>query len=696
MLYRFARGIASAKPLRLLDVSARRFSAAVQFDRQQIIAEALRRNVDKRTEFETELMLEKDMPDVQIPHHLKIKPRDNIETRKMKLKQQFYYSHHQKYSYIDDIYVKKGWLSQELIDSRRAYVKAQMSKAAGAHGVPEISLDKLAAIQSQFEIPAELKINDGDSIEIKRTKALGQIQSYIERTSNAIDSFPKATEHLKELKDAHMKLSFAKDEDIEMFLLENESRLKEEETSYESLADFMKANTHRMLDVMEAQMKDPLHQQIQHKPLDMLGLIKSGSIDAIDDQLQLLTRLQKKRLEEYTLRYGAMPDDKELQAQWEAEVKRQSEYDAKALREDGEISAVEAKLDTSATKDPSKKVDPNVIPDPIFIPDKYKWDNIAEGLDYDEKAADLADIEADKMMWESNGAHPLFKKSMMGELTEEEADIFAAWQDSEEGKAFERKQEDEMNEMVNKMEVERTKKAEVDPKAEMAKKELMEEYKARQKEGFRVVTDENDENAFFQSRNANGEGGESFIIPQFPEGQGPAPPTPDLKKYQHLKNLPYEEFDEPPTEFETYIMDEFAREQQRAEAREKGVTLFPRIPVPNGPEEKSWVKKALLLYRIRAIRVHIDNLRKTRKQEEQRRYRDLDLLPHDIDDPANPWKLKLYDECKVRLSNQGLWTTKQKEDFLRLLHHSLTAKTTPKQNRYTLDMKNYNNKTGEN
>lgn len=169
-----------------------------------------------------------------------------------------------------------------------------------------------------------------------------------------------------------------------------------------------------------------------------------------------------------------------------------------------------------------------------------------------------------------------------------------------------------------------------------------------------------------------------------PSSEGPAPPKVDLSKYKHLKDLPYDRFEDPPTEFEIYIMDEFARQQQREEAKEKGITLFPRIPVPRGPQEESWVKKALLLFRIRAIRVYIDNLKKSKKQQDQREYRDLDLLDHEIVDPENPWKLELYEECKLRLSNTGLWTTAQKEEFLRILHHALTAPTKERLKRYTL------------
>lgn len=601
----------------------RKFSAINQEDRDSLIAEAFKVNVEKKQIHDTELFLEKDLPDIQLPHNVKLRPRDSLDTRKWKLKQQFYYEQHQKFGYVDDILVKKGWLSGEMLTARRAFVDEQMSRPASSRDPSVVDVDKLMEVQAKYEVAEELKINEEDSVEVKKKKAMGQLQSYIEQTQQAIDEFPDATEHLKELRIAHKKLANATEEEVELFLIEKEDQLKEE-TKYSSLEEFMRENTHRMMDVMEQQMNDPLNAAIKHQPLEQLGLIKQGAIDAIDDQLTMLVALQKKRMEEYTLRFGAMPEDEELEAAWEREADRQHRYDLTKMEEVKSVAASEKKLDEDAEALAEEAAR-----------EKVAEEKIAEGGENVELGEEGAEEETIPQSVAT-------KKKTAEDIEAFQEEVMAGMPSGTEGEA-----------------------------------EVVEE-------STRVSLDDDSdsEEEFLEEDDIGTELLDKMLHLSY---EGPAPPKIDLSKYTHLKDLPYDQFEEAPTEFETYIMDEFAREQQRTEAKNTGVTLFPRIPVPSGPQETSWVKKALLLYRIRAMRVYIDNLHKRKKQEQQRQWRDLDLLPTDLDDPDHPWKLELYDECKLRLNNTGLWTTQQKEDFLRTLHHMLSRPVKEKGQQYTLN-----------
>lgn len=647
----------------------RNFSLSTQSDRESLIAEALDRNSYRKEQYEQELLLEKDMPDVELPHHVKILPRDDVATRTWKIRQQLYYSNHQKFDYHDNIQVKKGWMSEDLLNARREFVKEMFAKPRYDTGIPDVSMDKLVELQDRYDTPEDLKINDDDTPDEKKTKALAQLQRYIDQTSQAIAEFPDASEHLKELKAVQRKMVTVDAEEIELFLMENEGRIKEEETEYKNLDEFMKANTHRMMDVMEAQMKDPLHSQIKHKPLDVLGLIKKGAIDAIDDQLKLLTKMQKKRLEEYTLRFGAMPNDEELQAQFTAETERQLAYEAELTQQDQAIQEQEELLDKeSEAAAEEKQEEAELSAEEQQQADARREENLKQ----QEAWAGLAKMNASD-----------FEDAVAGGARKGESPFeYAARIGNEEWRAYE--------EALEKGEsTERFAGLLGNPRALMSDISELEEDEKHlwgpvsddEDEPFRASSEEGENNSESSSESSADDVPE---IPTGPSSEGPAPPKVDLSKYKHLKDLPYDRFEDPPTEFEIYIMDEFARQQQREEAKEKGITLFPRIPVPRGPQEESWVKKALLLFRIRAIRVYIDNLKKSKKQQDQREYRDLDLLDHEIVDPENPWKLELYEECKLRLSNTGLWTTAQKEEFLRILHHALTAPTKERLKRYTL------------
>lgn len=48
--------------------------------------------------------------------------------------------------------------------------------------------------------------------------------------------------------------------------------------------------------------------------------------------------------------YGAMPDDKQLEQEWEAELERQYKYDLKVMKKTNFITAAEEKLDKAAEK----------------------------------------------------------------------------------------------------------------------------------------------------------------------------------------------------------------------------------------------------------------------------------------------------------------------------------------------------------
>jgi len=586
---------------------ARSFCALGQADRSSLIAEALTQNVDRKATYEAELSLEKDLPDVDLPHRVKLRARDSIPTRKWKMKQQFYYSNHQKFGYLDDMLVKKGWLSAELLATRRKFVEEQLAKPAAPTGPSEVTLGKLLEVQDKFETSEELKINEEDSLAVKKTKAMGQIQAYIEQTQTGLDQFPDANVTLKELRNTHRKLASCKEENIEEILLEYEKEL-EQETEYENVADFMKKNTHRMMDLFEQQANDPLNQKIKHKPLDTLGLIKQGSIDAIDDQLNLLYKVQKQRLEEFKTRYGQMPDDKEYDAQIEAEIKRQEDYDAKVTLELSNVEVEESKLDNDAVTEENKG-ETKEVEEEESEELKLQANTFFDEMDFSHQPEERTDIkEGDDSAF---SAEQLAELAVLEKEYDEEPDPpteIPQTQKYEEDPADTAVAASNVEDIIDEL------PEDVDAQA-AAMMDAMSDPDESQEgdESFAVVTDSDDDGRLFETRSASGEGGERFMEPQFPKDSGPAPPKVDLSKYQHLKHLPYDEFIDPPTEFEAMIMDEFAREEQRDNAAQNGITLFPRIPVPAGPTDKSWIKKALLLYRIRAIRVHIENLKKQKK-----------------------------------------------------------------------------------
>lgn len=148
----------------------------------------------------------------------------------------------------------------------------------------------------------------------------------------------------------------------------------------------------------------------------------------------------------------------------------------------------------------------------------------------------------------------------------------------------------------------------------------------------------------------------------------------ELAKYDHLRDVDYASFEDPPDDFETRLMDAFAAQREKRQAKKEDVTLIPRVPVPAHPDDEGTIAKTLLLYRMQAIRYHIIRLKENQVKEYERAYRDIGALNLQIPyDKGNPWKQDMFEEVQLVLKNQGSWTTGQKEKFLQHLHSALTS-----------------------
>jgi hypothetical protein len=150
----------------------------------------------------------------------------------------------------------------------------------------------------------------------------------------------------------------------------------------------------------------------------------------------------------------------------------------------------------------------------------------------------------------------------------------------------------------------------------------------------------------------------------------------ELDKFDHLRDVNYEEFEDPPDELETRLLDAFATQRQMRKAKAANITLVPRVHIPSSPHDPSLIAKTLLLYRMQAIRRHIFLLEIRKKKAYDRAYRDLNWLHLSVPyDPEQPWKQDTFEEVRLVLMNQGSWTTGQKEQFLKKLHTTLTDDT---------------------
>jgi len=148
----------------------------------------------------------------------------------------------------------------------------------------------------------------------------------------------------------------------------------------------------------------------------------------------------------------------------------------------------------------------------------------------------------------------------------------------------------------------------------------------------------------------------------------------ELSKWEHLKDLDYNKFEDAPNPAEITIMDAFKRQRQFRQAKDNNVTLVPRVHIPDSPHDQSLIAKVLLLYRIHAVTRYIEELKVRQAKQYERAYRDLSKLNLDLPyDPENPWKNKLFEECELILKNQHTWTTGQKEGFMRKMHGVLTS-----------------------
>jgi hypothetical protein len=152
-------------------------------------------------------------------------------------------------------------------------------------------------------------------------------------------------------------------------------------------------------------------------------------------------------------------------------------------------------------------------------------------------------------------------------------------------------------------------------------------------------------------------------------------------KIQRIREFDYDAFEEAPTALEVRIMDAFAVQRQLRDAKKRNITLVPRVHIPYTPADRSLIAKTLLMYRLQALRTHLDKLRAEAKVQYDREYRDISKLNLRVPfDPVNPWKQDVFDQVELVLKNQGNWTTGQKENCMIRLHRMLTDDTFSKAN----------------
>jgi hypothetical protein len=507
--------------------------------RAELHAEAMKINAKHHVKMELKFRTEPDIAMTSIPRDIKFHFRDSAEEREWKRRQQHYYYLEETYGYIEDALAREGLASQVDIDAKREFIKKRI---ASRHMLldevrtPKVKLADLKEVEETYNVPQELRIAEGDSPAEKKRKVRGQVEHFVKTSREELAKRPSTHKEVKALL-KQAEDNYRLEEDVDMFFLENEEKLKEDFVWDEAkIVEFSREV--RTLAV-EAFGDVEVDSFTKSSALTRLGLIPRGTLDTIEAELRSAKYVAIKRSAEFELRFGSLPDM--AKDPYMLEFKDQFEF-LKAK----EIEAFNAKQ-LAATQAEQDNADSPAAPAEEVDEDKETlWDPDQEGL-----------LEVLPPNWKAD------------------------------------------------YDVQRTPRTFLSSEAE-----------------------------------------DGTAWPKIVDGL-------TLSEYDHLRDVNYEDFEDPPDEMETRVLDAFAMQRQMRNAKEKNITLVPRVHIPSSPHDGSLIAKTLLLYRMQAIRRHIFMLEVKRKKEYDVAYRDLNWLNLSVPyDPDQPWKQDTFEEARLVLMNQ--------------------------------------------
>lgn len=271
--------------------------------RDDLHAMALGMNAEHHAEAEENFKAMTDLPATKIPRDVKFHFHDTVEERLWKQRQQLYYHIEDKFGYVDDILVKKGFLDQEEVDNKRDFLAKRLQSKrflTDQIATPEISLATIKRVQEVYHVPEEMKVRDDDSPEQKSQKVKDQVQYFIKQSSESLKALPiKNTEEVKAQLAEAEKIYRLTDDDVEEFLNANEDKLKKDMPELENISEFVeKIRSISLRKAQEASVND----WTKSEPLKVLGLLKRDTLQSIEEELEASKKLAQRRLREFEIR----------------------------------------------------------------------------------------------------------------------------------------------------------------------------------------------------------------------------------------------------------------------------------------------------------------------------------------------------------------------------------------------------------
>ena len=256
---------------------------------------------------------ETNVPMTELPRDLRFSHLDSTETRDWKRRQQYYFSQEQKYGFLYDTLAKLGVLQAKDVEERREWMKQRCKSQKWITDEcrkTSVSLRALNLIQQEYLAPSELLIAPTDTPQQKQEKVKKQIHFWVAQTTQSVEKLPHDRKsYLTALKTAKKENRYSgkggTNEDVELFLLENEEELKQE-LDWDD-RKFMDFAIHARKVAARAARIATVDDLIQIGPLDKLQLVRRGTFAKVEKALKNTVEIMEKRAREFEKRFGDLP-----------------------------------------------------------------------------------------------------------------------------------------------------------------------------------------------------------------------------------------------------------------------------------------------------------------------------------------------------------------------------------------------------
>jgi len=276
---------------------------------------ALKMNATKHKEEKQEWIRKRNVPGLDVPEALKLRPQDSMELKKWKYRQQQRYEDEHKFDYLNDQFIRMGVSKAEDVAEQRAKMQELRDWAPPLTG-RQISLEKLKHIQENFNPDPQLMIDENDSEMDKKEKAQQQLERYIAATREELDQLGDPEEDLKSFK-TDMKEVQADQDEIELKIMDYETELENVKLpdGINSLSEFNK----HILDIQKDINKHPKSatSELKAEALSELGLIRNHAIRDYDQELERAQELEDNCTDEFEARFGHLPAESSAVPSWE-------------------------------------------------------------------------------------------------------------------------------------------------------------------------------------------------------------------------------------------------------------------------------------------------------------------------------------------------------------------------------------------